>query len=109
MRYTSSFKSKVAMILSGDRRLPRIIKAINHNDHDTVRVCLEDALDDISLYDMKNRRRDGTMKIHPLKEDIYNERKELYDEFMIEYDNYLHSKVKETGDKLIHERTRIQK
>lgn len=103
MKYSEKFKREVVETFKHSKDLPRIVRAIENGDHDTVRIVLENSIDDITLYDVNKVNKNGKLKVHRLKKDTYNERKELYDSFMAKYDDYLNSQVSITGNKLIHD------
>ncbi len=109
MKYTEGFKRRVLEVFRYRKDLKTILRAIEDHDNDQVRMCLEDAIEDKSLFYSSHTRRDGSPKVHHLKKKTYKERKDLYDEFMIKYDRELTSRRYRSGDKLLYDRTRIQR
>ena len=103
MKYSEEFKKRVFYTLSDSNNLDLIMRAMDKNDHDTVRICLSDAVDDIKLYRVDEVEKDGSPKVRDKMKRIYEDRRELYNDFMIGYDKYLHAISHRSGKKLIHD------
>lgn len=102
MKYSEEFKKRVFFTLSDSNNLDKIMKAMDRNDHDTVRICLENAVDDIKLYRVDKVEKDGSPMVRDKMRKIYEGRRELYNDFMIGYDKYLHGISHRSKNKLIH-------
>lgn len=103
MRYSEKFKRRVFYTLSDSNNLDAVMNAMERKDHDAVRIYLSDAVDDIKLYRVDKVERDGSLMIREPMRKVYEKRKDLYNDFMIGYDNYLSQMCYKTGNKLIHD------
>jgi hypothetical protein len=101
MRYTNELKTQILEIFKGDNRIDQVIHFIEKGEHDKLRNLLESLIDDPSLYKTKIVKGEGFLIIRSDKKDEYKRRKNVYDKFMIEYDNHLYSIINKTKNKLI--------
>lgn len=82
MIYTVEFKEKCFRVLRFTPYLLDIMKALEVGNTAKLRYCLEDSLDDDELFDNEVTNDDGDRIIKDAKIHAFNERTELYTEFM---------------------------
>ena len=86
MKYSLEFKNEVFQIFRWRKDFRKIINAIESNRHNVVRMCLEDAYDDPSLY-IRNEK--GKRVVSPHKKHAFKNIQSLYSTFMYKYEKYL--------------------
>lgn len=89
MNYSTEFKEKVFRVLRFTPFVSKTMKSMEDNNHNKVRLCLEEALDDKDLNLKEELKDDGDIIIHNSKLHTYNDRLEIYSDFMNSYEAYL--------------------
>lgn len=89
MNYDKSFKDFVAQIYSFSE-LSELIKAIESNNHNRVRILLEKGIDDEKLYIKEYSK--NRIFFKPKNKHLIKARKRLYSIFMTDYEKYLDNK-----------------
>ena len=94
MEYTNDFKTKAFRIFRFTGNLLKIIKAIEDNRHNEVRILLENMIDDPLLYKEALNKMGVPYIVKENKKYSHKERVTLYSEFMNNYTLYLDRKNK---------------
>jgi hypothetical protein len=94
MEYTNDFKTKAFRIFRFTGNLLKIIKAIENNRHNEVRILLENIIDDPKLYETTLNKMGVPYIVKKDKKYSHKERESLYSEFMDNYTLYLDRKNK---------------
>lgn len=91
MNYTTEFKEKVFRVLRFATfvDIPTLTKAMDNNQHTTVRLQLENGLDDPELYLKDKITDDGELIVANSKIHAYLDRRAIYSEFMEMYVQHL--------------------
>lgn len=92
MQYTNDFKTKAFRIFRFTGKLLKIIKAIENNKHNQVRLLLEELVDDPKLYTNKLNRMGVRYEVKDSKKYAHQDRVDLYSEFMENYTVFLDKK-----------------
>jgi hypothetical protein len=87
MEYNLEFKSRVFQIFRWRKDFKTIIRAIESDRHNQVRLCIEEALDDPALY-MRDINR-GKKIVVESKKHAHQAIKNLYSDFMFQYEKFL--------------------
>jgi translation elongation factor P/translation initiation factor 5A len=89
MEYTDDFKTKVFRICRFVPVYAKLMKALEENKHNSVRIMLEDLVDDNLLYNEYTVDDKVVKKVREDKKYTYTSRVNLYSEFMEMYTQYL--------------------
>ena len=88
MRYSNEFKTKCFRVFRWSGRVTEIVKALEDENHNKVRILLEWITEDPKLF-LDKVDREGRPLINPDKKLTYIDRNKLYSEFMEMYVKYL--------------------
>jgi len=89
MKYTNDFKRKVFKICRFMPVYAKLMKALEENKHNSVRIMLEDLVDDNLLYEEHMEDHVVVKEVKNNKQYTYTSRVNLYSEFMEMYTQYL--------------------
>jgi hypothetical protein len=89
MKYTNDFKRKVFKVTRFVPVYAKLMKALEENKYNSVRLILEDLVDDNLLYEEHVENHVVVKKVKENKKYAYTSRVNLYSEFMEMYTQYL--------------------
>ena len=89
MKYSDDFKRKVFRICRYLPAYASLRKALEESKHNTIRMILEDLVDDDLLYSETVTDNEVKREVRKDKTYAYSERTGLYSEFMEMYNQYL--------------------
>lgn len=82
MNYSQEFQQKCYNVLRFTPQLMDLLNAFRENNHNKIRFCLEDALDDEELYIKDKVTDDGDRIVCNSKISAFKDRQEIYSEYM---------------------------
>lgn len=82
MKYTEEFKLKCFNTLRQQPFISKLMRALENGDDTIIRYYLEDSIDDEELYEQYILKDGGDRIIKNSKVNAYNQRMEIYSEFM---------------------------
>lgn len=86
MNYSRKFKIDVFQALKQDTfLLKRAVKAIEDNRENTLRIVLEESIDDEKLYQYKIKNKKALKYVNPFFKETHKKRNQVYSRFMDEY------------------------
>jgi hypothetical protein len=86
LNYSKKFKIDVFQALKQDiPMLKRAVKAIENKKENSLRIVLEDSIDDEKLYNYKIKNKKALKYVNPFFKETHKKRNQVYSQFMNEY------------------------